>query len=298
MYNINKKNMARPRLPDWIRVKAYAGEGRSKVQGVISDLGLHTVCESARCPNLGECWHKQTATFMILGDICTRDCKFCAVNHGEPNTPDLQEPAKIAEAVNRMGLRYVVITSVTRDDLEDGGSEHFAEVIKVIREVNGDDVKIEVLTPDFNGDILPLKKVLNASPSVFNHNIETVKRLSSVIRTTATYEKSLNFLKDAVQVSDGRIPIKSGLMVGLGEGDQEVETAIMDLRDAGISMLTIGQYLPPSSNHWPLDRYVHPDTFEKWRLFALDVGFTNVASAPLVRSSYQAEAFMGMKSNR
>ena len=288
----NRKNVPRPRLPDWIRVKAYAGKGRSNVKGVITDLGLHTVCESARCPNLGECWHKQTATFMILGDICTRNCRFCAVKHGVPDLPDSEEPSNIAEAVKRMNLKYVVITSVTRDDLDDGGAGHFAEVIQMIRKVNGDDVKIEVLTPDFNGDISALKSVLDAAPTVFNHNIETVKRLSSEIRTTATYEKSLMFLKDAADISNGRPPIKSGLMVGLGESDDEVETAIIDLRDAGVSMLTIGQYLPPSLNHWSLERYVHPDIFEKWRLFALDLGFINVASAPLVRSSYHAEELL------
>jgi lipoyl synthase len=336
-----KSIVSRLRLPDWIRVKTYAGEGRKKVQGVISKLGLHTVCESARCPNLGECWHKKAATFMILGDICTRNCRFCAVKHGEPNSPDLSEPSKIADAVKTIGFKYVVITSVTRDDLEDGGAEHFAKVIQQIRKVtpesihfsqlnrkafcspkplsgetmtkvlqnqktehspscnkdrlvhNSDDIKIEVLTPDFNGDTLALRTVLDANPTVFNHNIETVKRLSSEIRTTATYEKSLNFLRDAFSISDGRIPIKSGFMVGVGEDNKEVETTIIDLRDAGVSMLTIGQYLPPSSNHWPLERYVHPDIFEKWRHFALSLGFTNVASAPLVRSSYHAEALAG-----
>ena len=295
MCNSNDKKTAvsRPRLPEWIRVKAYAGEGRKKVQGVISDLGLHTVCESARCPNLGECWHKQTATFMILGDICTRNCRFCAVNHGDPKSPDLLEPSNIAKAVKKMGLRYAVITSVTRDDLEDGGSKHFAKVINEIRQVNGDNVKVEVLTPDFNGDISALKTVLNAKPTVFNHNIETVQRLSSLIRTTATYEKSLKFLKNAVDISNGRIPIKSGLMVGLGESDYEVVTAVRELHNVGVSMLTIGQYLPPSKNHWPLERYVHPDTFEEWRNFALGLGFISVASAPLVRSSYHAEALMG-----
>ena len=290
-----KRTVSRPRLPEWIRVKAYAGEGRRKVQGVIRDLGLHTVCESARCPNLGECWHKQTATFMILGDICTRNCRFCAVTHGEPGSPDVLEPSKIAEAVKKMCLKYAVITSVTRDDLEDGGAGHFAKVIQMISKIipefayNGNGIKVEVLTPDFNGNIFALNKVLDAGPTVFNHNIETVKRLSSEIRSTATYENSLKFLKDAFHLSDGRIPIKSGLMVGMGEDDTEVETTIKDLRKTGVSMLTIGQYLPPTSNHWPLERYVHPDTFKKWKHFALDLGFANVASAPLVRSSYHAE---------
>ncbi len=287
----NKKKYNRPRLPEWIRVKAYAGKGRNQVQNVVKGLGLHTVCESARCPNLGECWHKQTATFMILGDICTRNCRFCAVNHGLPIAPDKNEPYKIAEAVKKMGLKYVVITSVTRDDLEDGGAEHFAEVIKEIRKINGSEIKIEVLTPDFNGDVTALKTVLNASPTVLNHNVETVKRLSKQIRTTATYERSLSFLKMAVEIVDNKIQVKSGLMVGLGENNEEVETVIKDLHDIGVSMLTIGQYLPPSSEHWPLERYVHPDIFEKWRLFALDLGFKSVASAPLVRSSYHAELF-------
>ena len=294
MINKSKKKIVpRPRLPEWIRVKAYAGEGRKKVQNIISKFGLNTVCESARCPNLGECWHNQTATFMILGDVCTRNCQFCAVNHGEPVSPDLQEPYKIARAVKEMSLKYVVVTSVTRDDLEDGGAWHFSKVIQLTREVNGVEVKIEVLTPDFNGDTSALKTVLDAKPTVFNHNIETVKRLSSTIRKTATYEKSLTVLGNAYNMSNGMVPIKSGLMVGLGESDSEVETAIMDLRDAGVSLLTIGQYLPPSLSSWPLERYVHPEVFMRWKKFALDLGFVNVESAPLVRSSYHAEAFIG-----
>ena len=288
---MKNKKQHRPRLPDWIRVKAYAGEGRNKVQKVIKGLGLHTVCESARCPNLGECWHKQTATFMILGDVCTRNCRFCAVSHGQPAVPDEKEPLKVAEAVKKMGLKYVVITSVTRDDLKDGGAEHFAKVVKKVREINGNNVKIELLTPDFNGDTLSLKTVLNAKPTVFNHNVETVQRLSKQIRTTATYEMSLSFLKEAVSITNKAIPVKSGLMVGMGESDDEVEATIKELHDIGVSILTIGQYLPPSSEHWPLERYVHPDIFEKWRLLALDLGFKSVASAPLVRSSYHAELF-------
>ena len=282
-----KKGVLRPRLPEWIRVKTYAGAGRKKVQKIVSGLGLNTVCESARCPNLGECWHKQTATFMILGDICTRDCRFCAVKHGTPQALDDLEPVKIAKAVKEMNLKYVVITSVTRDDLGDGGASHFAKVIDKVRKSNGD-IKIEVLTPDFDGDTSALKIVLDKKPDVFNHNIETVERLSEQIRTTATYKKSLEVLKNVAEIGEG-VAIKSGLMVGLGETDKEVESTIKDLYDAGVSILTIGQYLPPTSKHWPLERYVHPDKFEEWRLFALNLGFKSVASAPLVRSSYHAE---------
>ena len=293
MPNKKEKPIPRPRLPEWISCKGPCWWWSNKGSGDYCDLGLHTVCESARCPNLGECWHKQTATFMILGDICTRNCRFCAVGHGEPQLPDELEPSQIAKAVKKMGLKYVVITSVTRDDLDDGGALHFAKVIDSVREVNGDDVRIEVLTPDFNGDTGSLKTVLSAQPTVFNHNIETVERLSPEIRMLATYRKSLKLLKDAVSFAADKISIKSGLMVGMGESDEEVLIAIEDLYSVGVSTLTIGQYLPPSLNHWPLKRYVHPDVFEKWRSFALDLGFRNVASAPLVRSSYHAEELMG-----
>ncbi|MCP4177940.1 MAG: lipoyl synthase [bacterium] len=282
----------RQRLPEWIRVKAHAGIGRKKVTKILSEKGLHTVCESAKCPNLGECWHKQTATFMILGDICTRNCQFCAVKHGEPGKVDLDEPDKVAKAVKEMNLKYAVVTSVTRDDLTDGGASIFAETIKKIKEYSSGKILVEVLTPDFDGNLDALKIVLDANPTVFNHNLETVKRLSKEIRLHADYDKSLHVLKKAVEISGGKIPVKSGIMVGMGETDEEVIQALDDLKEVGVSILTIGQYLPPNSNKWKLKRYVHPDVFEQWKKYALSIGFRHVASSPLVRSSYCAEELL------
>ena len=284
----NLKNV-RPRLPEWIRVKTYTGQGRSEINKLVSNLGLNTVCQSAKCPNIGECWHKKTATFMIMGKVCTRNCKFCAVNHGVTESLDESEPLKLAEAVKKMKLKYVVITSVTRDDLEDGGAQHFVNVINKVRELNSNNIAIEVLTPDFNDDVECLNKVINAKPTVFNHNIETVMRLSKEIRVVASYRRSLDVLKKVATISNGNVVVKSGLMVGLGETDQEVLQTIDDLYHVGVRMLTIGQYLPPTVEHWALDRYVHPDKFEEWKEYSYKKGFTHVASAPLVRSSYHAE---------
>jgi len=282
----------RPRLPDWIRVKPHTGKERQNVNTILKELHLNTVCESAKCPNLGECWHKKTATFMIMGNECTRNCKFCAVSHNQPAPLDLNEPFKVAEAVKQMGLKYVVITSVTRDDVYDGGAHVFAQTIKEIRNMNGADVKIEVLTPDFNGSSDSIKIVLDAQPTVFNHNVETVERLSSEIRKKATYKKSLEVLSKAVEISNGTIPVKSGIMVGMGETDEEILTAIRDIRKTGASILTIGQYLPPTNNHWKLTRYPEPNKFKLWEEFAHELGFVHVASGPLVRSSYMAEQLM------
>ena len=282
----------RPRLPDWIRIKPLTGSGRAVVSNIIKSNNLNTVCQSAKCPNLNECWHKHTATFMILGKICTRKCRFCSVCHGTPDNPDLIEPEHIAQAVKDMKLKYVVITSVTRDDLSDGGASVFANTITKIRDINGSHTKIEVLTPDFNCDLNALKTVLDASPTVFNHNIETVKRLTSDIRFRATYDNSLYILRNAFKISAGQIPVKSGIMVGLGERDSEVIESIKDIKNTGATMLTIGQYLPPTNKSWPLERYVKPALFDEWKQFAHKIGFTNVASAPLVRSSYGAEELM------
>ncbi|HBM15793.1 MAG TPA: lipoyl synthase [Lentisphaeria bacterium] len=282
----------RPRLPDWIRIKPLIGTGRNHVSSVINNNSLNTVCQSAKCPNLNECWHKHTATFMILGKICTRKCRFCSVCHGIPDKPDYLEPMHVAQAVKEINLKYVVITSVTRDDLSDGGAQIFADTIKQIRELNGSNIKIEVLTPDFNCNLNALQTVLSAKPTVFNHNIETVRRLTSDIRFRATYDNSLYILKKAFELSSGKIPIKSGLMVGLGETNSEVEQCIRDIRDTGATILTIGQYLPPSNNNWPLARYVHPELFDEWKKIAYSLGFTTVASAPLVRSSYCAEELL------
>lgn len=281
----------RPKLPPWIRVKVSAGESKDKVESLIGKYKLHTVCQSAKCPNLCECWHKQTATFMILGGECTRNCTFCAVNHSKsPSPPDPEEPAKIAEAAKAMKLKYVVVTSVTRDDLPDGGAAHFAKTIREIRK-KIPSAKVEVLTPDFAGNIECLKVVTDAGPDVFNHNIETVERLSGEIRSGADFRRSLMVLKSAFELAKGRFSVKSGLMVGLGETDSEIEETICEIRKTGGEILTIGQYLPPTSRHRRLDRYVHPETFQKWKKFAENLGFKSVASGPLVRSSYNAENF-------
>ena len=285
---VSQINNVRPKLPPWIRVKVSAGENKDKVESLLGQYKLHTVCKSAKCPNLCECWHRQTATFMILGDECTRNCTFCAVNHSrKPAPPDAEEPAKIAEAAKAMDLKYVVITSVTRDDLPDGGAAHFAKTISEIK-MRMPKTKVEVLTPDFAGNLKNLKIVTDAGPDVFNHNMETVERLSSEIRSGADFRKSLTVLKSAYGLSNGRYSVKSGVMAGLGETDMEIEETICEIRNTGADMLTIGQYLPPTQNHRKLDRYIHPDTFAVWKSFAEKLGFRSVASGPLVRSSYNA----------
>jgi len=281
---------ARPKLPPWIRVKISCGGERDRVADVLDGLGLHTVCRSAGCPNLGECWHRGTATFMILGGKCTRKCRFCGVEHDcRPDAPDPSEPAKVAEAVERLKLGYVVITSVTRDDLPDGGAGHFAAAVSAVR-ARLPCVKIEVLTPDFKGDFAAVRTVAASVPDVFNHNLETVERLSPMIRSGADYGRSLSVLSEARRLAEGTpMLVKSGLMVGLGETDAEVERTIGDLYSAGVQMLTIGQYLPPGPDSWPLERYVEPGVFAVWKTLAESMGFVQVASAPLVRSSYHAE---------
>jgi lipoic acid synthetase len=284
---------SRGKLPPWIRVKVSCGEGRDEVNSILEKLKLNTVCSSARCPNLGECWHRRTSTFMILGNQCTRNCKFCAVEHNaHPLPPEDDEPARVAEAAKLMGLKYVVVTSVTRDDLPDGGAAHFAAVITALKQAISD-VGIEVLTPDFNGNIEDLKTVLDAEPTVFNHNVETVRRLSREIRSKANYERSLTVLSNAAKLGGDKIPVKSGLMVGLGETDEEVVETIRDLYNAGVRILTIGQYLPPTNAHWKLERYVEPEKFQEWAKIASEIGFSFVASAPLVRSSYNAAELVG-----
>lgn len=292
---VTKKNKSAERLPPWIRVKISCGSNREDVNKILADYQLNTVCRSARCPNLGECWHRRTATFMILGDKCTRDCKFCAVKHCEyPPPPPPDEARRVAKAAKEMGLEYVVVTSVTRDDLDDGGASQFATVIRELYDTLPG-VKVEVLTPDFKGDINSLKTVLEENPTVFNHNVETVERLSKKIRSRANYKCSLSVLSSAFKECNGKIPIKSGLMVGMGETDAEVEKTICELHNCGVTVLTIGQYLQPTSQHWPVARYVEPDKFEYWRKFAKKTGFTFVASAPLVRSSYNASEVLKSK---
>jgi lipoyl synthase len=279
----------RPPLPPWIRVKVSCGGEHKQVSGILSSLRLNTVCQGALCPNQGECWGRGTATFMILGARCTRNCKFCAVGHVEsPEAPDPEEPERLAEAALRMKLSYVVVTSVTRDDLPDGGASHFAKTITAVRKALPE-AGIEVLTPDFKGVEKDIATVLEAGPSVFNHNVETVERMTPLIRSGgADYRRSLGVLRAASTISKGAIPVKSGIMVGLGERDDEVVAAIGDIRAAGASFLTVGQYLPPSSKHWALDRYVEPAKFQEWGKLAGELGFTSVASGPLVRSSYNA----------
>jgi lipoic acid synthetase len=282
----------RRKLPPWIRVKINCGTNRNEIAHLMDELKLHSVCASAQCPNLGECWHRGTATFMILGNECTRNCKFCAVGHNpHPAQPDPAEVKNLVEAVKRMKLKYVVITCVTRDDLEDGGAGQFAAIINELhKEAPG--TGIEVLTSDFNGNIEALKTVLDAGPTVFNHNVETVRRIAEQVRDKATYDRSMQVLNNAFKLTGGKIPVKSGLMVGLGENDDEVLETLKELRENQVSIVTIGQYLPPSGAHWKLERYVEPERFAEWAKFAREIGFDFVASAPLVRSSYNAEELL------
>lgn len=271
-------------LPDWIKVKA---SNLHNAKRILRDHRLSTVCEEARCPNKGYCFSKPTATFMILGDICTRDCGFCSVKSGRPNNLDIDEPDRIADAVYKMGLRYVVITSVSRDDLPDGGAMQFAKTIIAIRnKINN--IKVEVLTPDFKGDINCLKVVLDAMPDVFNHNIETSKRLYYKVRPQADYDRSLKVLKNSKRIAPN-IKTKSGLMLGLGETIDEVINIFKDLREVGCDFLTIGQYLRPTKKNLPVVEYIRPEIFEELKKMAIELGFEYVASGPLVRSSMNAE---------
>jgi lipoyl synthase len=272
--------------PEWLKIKVYSNQSRLEIEELLSKLSLHTVCEEANCPNMIECFCSKTATFMILGRVCTRNCTFCNVLKGATETVDSQEPYNVAKAIAQLGLKHAVITSVTRDDLEDGGAGHFARVIEEIRKLD-DKVVIEVLTPDFQGNLDALKKVVNAKPDILNHNIETVPRLYPEVRPMAIYERSLKFLNTS-KILDSIILTKSGIMVGLGEEKNEVIATMKDLRENHCDLLTIGQYLPPSKQHHPVIEYIHPDVFEEYRLTALELGFRHVASGPLVRSSYQA----------
>jgi lipoic acid synthetase len=279
--------------PEWLKVRAPGSENYVRLKGIMKDLRLNTVCEDAHCPNIGECWHHGTATFMILGDVCTRACSYCAVAHGRPNELDTAEPGRVAEAVARMQLQYAVITSVDRDDLADGGASIFADTIRLTRErVPG--CRIEVLIPDFQGVEGSLRTVLDAGPDVLNHNIETVPRLYRMARSGGRYPRSLELLDRSRQYRPD-IATKTGIMVGLGEERDEIITVFDDLRRVGVSILTIGQYLRPSSKHAKMTRYYHPDEFADLKRTALAKGFVHVESGPLVRSSYhaheQADAF-------
>jgi lipoic acid synthetase len=278
----------RPRepKPEWLKVRAPGSENYLRLRGLMRELKLHTVCEEARCPNIGECWHHGTATFMILGDVCTRACAYCAVAHGRPHTLDLNEPAHVAHAIETMELRHAVITSVDRDDLPDGGASIFAETIRQTRQ-RVPECRIEVLIPDFQGQETPLKAVLDAGPDILNHNIETVPRLYRMARSGGRYPRSLELLDRSRRYTPA-IPTKTGIMVGLGEEVDEVVTVFDDLRNVGVAILTIGQYLRPTASHAPMARYYHPDEFAELKRLALARGFAHVESGPLVRSSYHA----------
>jgi lipoic acid synthetase len=273
--------------PDWLRIRITAGQHKNEVVELLSRLALHTVCEEANCPNLSECFGRKTATFIILGKVCTRNCTFCNVSKGRVEPVDPAEPLRLAQAVRELGLKHVVVTSVTRDDLPDGGAGHFARVIAAVRELSPE-VVIEVLIPDFQGEAAALEQVAAMVPAIINHNVETVPRLYPAVRPMADYRRSLNLFR-RVKGFNREIYTKSGMMVGLGETVTEVVRVLEDLREHGCDFLTIGQYLAPSKHHHPVVEYVHPDQFAKYRKIALELGFAYVASGPLVRSSYMAE---------
>ena len=272
--------------PEWLKKRIPAGQAWSKVSSLLKDCQLHTVCQEAQCPNLAECFSRGTATFMILGDRCTRSCSFCAVHHDSPLPPDEGEPQRVAMGVKALGLRYVVITSVTRDDLPDGGALHFAKTIRSIRD-QMPNTRIEVLIPDFQGSEWALMVVIEAKPDVINHNIETVPKLYPEVRPQADYKRSLQLLKRSKEI-DQRILTKSGLMLGLGEDHEEVLNVLEDLLESGCQLLTIGQYLRPSSGHHQVIRFVPPEEFTQWGELASGIGFLAAASGPFVRSSFKA----------
>jgi lipoic acid synthetase len=276
-----------PKKPRWLKKRLPTGPEYEKVKTVIGRDRLHTVCQEAKCPNMWECFSQQTATFLIMGSRCTRDCRFCSVAYGPTEPPDPAEPERVATAARQMGLRYVVITSVTRDDLPDGGAAFFAATIEAVhRQIPS--AKVEVLIPDFQGNAEALQTVLDARPDVLNHNIETVPRLYTLVRPQARYKRSLQLLSRVQKYAPG-LPIKSGLMLGLGESSEEIRATLKDLIDAGCRILTLGQYLQPSKAHLPVKRFVTPEEFEQWRQIAIEIGFSEVASGPFVRSSYHAK---------
>jgi len=290
-FNILPENPVPPapagQRPPWLKVRFRGGQNFRELDGIMRTLGLHTVCESARCPNLGECWEHRTATFMILGNICTRACGFCAVPSGKPlGPPEQDEPERVAEAVERMGLRYVVVTSVNRDDQPDGGAEIFARTIVEIRS-RVPRCKVEVLIPDFRGSWDALATLMAARPDVLNHNMETVPRLYRCVRKGAVYERSLELLRRAREMSPST-PTKTGMMLGLGETREEVLQAMGEIAAQGTHILTLGQYMQPTPEHLPIERYVHPDEFAEFKRLGEQMGFKHVESGPLVRSSYHA----------
>ncbi len=274
------------KLPEWLRMKLPRGEEFFETKRTVKELSLHTVCEEARCPNIGECWAHRTATFMLLGDVCTRNCRFCSVTHGKPQAVDPEEPGRVAQAVQRLGLRHIVVTSVDRDDLPDGGAGHFAATARAIRAVVPD-CTIEVLVPDFRPDAGAIDIVVDAAVDVLNHNVETVPRLYKRVRPGATYERSLGLLRRAKERRP-EVRTKTGLMLGLGEEREEVERVLADLAGIGVDIVTLGQYLRPSQEQLPVERYLPPSEFAEYGALAREFGFRHVESGPLVRSSYHA----------
>jgi len=273
------------RKPEWLRVKLPVGNEYTSVRNIVAEHKLHTICQSGNCPNMGECWGAGTATFMILGNICTRSCGFCAVATGKPLPADINEPARVANSVKLMKVKHCVITSVDRDDLKDGGSNIWAETVKKIREISPE-TKLETLIPDFKGDWDNLQRIIEVAPDIVSHNIETVRRLTKQVRIQAKYDRSLEVL---ARLKQGGMKTKSGIMLGLGETFEEVTETLHDLKNAGVDVVTIGQYLQPTPKHLPVAEFVHPDIFKKHKEYGLNLGFRFVESGPLVRSSYHAE---------
>jgi lipoic acid synthetase len=280
----------RPRLPEWLRFNLPTSDSFAQTRSLLGELKLHTVCESAKCPNHWECWEKGTAAFMIAGDRCTRACGFCAVSTAKPLPLEADEPMRVAEATRRMRLRHIVVTAVARDDLKDGGAEHFRQTIEAVRKLNPGTI-IEVLVPDFNDSDSSVENVLSANPHIFNHNLETVRRLTPGVRHRATYDRSLSVLKKAKEKRGDSIYTKSGMMLGLGERKDEVLVAMEDLRRTGCDILTLGQYLQPTLKHLPVVEFVSPEQFAAFGDAAREMGFVHVASGPMVRSSYHADEF-------
>jgi lipoyl synthase len=283
--DVQAEPVTRIKKPDWLRVKLPTGENYLRVRGLVDKYKLHTICESGNCPNMGECWGAGTATFMILGNICTRSCGFCAVATGRPMPVDWEEPVRVAESVKLMGVKHCVITSVDRDELKDGGSIIWQQTIEAIRKISPG-TTIETLIPDFKGERENVQRIIDVMPEIVSHNMETVRRLTRQVRIQAKYDRSLEVLK---MLSDGGCRTKSGVMVGLGETEEEVLETMDDLRLAGVEILTIGQYLQPTKKHLPVLEFVHPDKFARYKTAALAKGFRYVESGPLVRSSYHAE---------
>lgn len=283
--NANTQTLKRTPRPEWLKVRIPSGSGYTEVKNIVQGNELHTVCEEARCPNIAECWQRRTATFMILGDVCTRSCGFCAVKTGRPPFLDTEEPKRVADAIAKMDLKHAVITSVNRDELEDGGSGIFAETILRIRD-KSPNCKIEVLIPDFKADKKALQKIIDAAPEILNHNTETIPRLYSMVRPQGNYQWSIGTLKIA---NEAGMTTKTGIMAGLGETYDEIIAVMKDLRQVDVDIFTVGQYLQPTKTHLPVDRFVHPDEFSSYKEEGLRLGFRHVESGPLVRSSYHAD---------